>query len=635
MCGIIGQISLNNQKIPYLHKKLNYQSNLIKHRGPDGEGIWINKEKNIGFAHKRLAILDITEKGAQPMQSFDGNVITFNGEIYNYLELKNQFNQLWDFRSNSDTEVILALYSKYKEDCLDYLKGMFSFSIWDNRTKEIFCARDRFGMKPFYYMVRNNIFYFASEVKALLPFVGEINTNKNSLSEYFTFQFSIGEETLFENIKQLLPGHYLKIKNGNIEINKYWDVNYTIDFSFKKKFVEEKLEYLLKKSIKQHSNSDVPIGSYLSGGIDSSLIYALSSSQKKFSRNGFNGRFIDEKGFDESFYAKEMTEKVNGTLFVKDINSSEFLENISKIIYHLDYPVAGIGSFAQFMISKEASKYHKVMLGGQGGDEIFGGYARYLIAYLEQSLKAAIDGTYQNGKYVVDIKTIIPNLGILREYKPLLKKFWSKGLFEDMELRYFDLLNKSTDIKDKLILDNLDFNKVFEKFKETFNSKENIHHESYFDKMTHFDFKTLLPALLQVEDRMSMAHGLESRLPFLDHELVEFAAKIPANIKFEGGNLKKLIKDTFKDYLPESISKRRDKMGFPVPLNSWIKGDLKEFTYDTLNNMKNKNRDYINCNKIIENIESDNKFSRKIWGFISLEIWHQQFHDKSSYWKFK
>ncbi|MBO8234255.1 asparagine synthase (glutamine-hydrolyzing) [Prochlorococcus marinus XMU1419] len=633
MCGIIGQISLDRGEIPYLEKKLLLQSKLIEHRGPDGEGTWINKSNNIGFGHRRLAVVDLSNNGSQPMQSINKNVITYNGEIYNYLKLKKDLENNWDFISNTDTEVILALYSKYKEKSLDYLKGMFSFSLWDDKQKKLFCARDRFGIKPFYYMISKNIFYFASEVKALLPFLERINTNKDCLSEYFTFQFLIGENTLFENIKQLMPGHYLTIEDGHIEIKKYWDINYKIDFNFKKNHVQEQIKYLLKKSITNHCVSDVDIASYLSGGIDSSLIYTLSANEKNFSKDAFHGRFTNYDGFDESSYAKDVTNKSEGKLFKKDIIAQDFIDQINKIIYHLDYPCAGVGSFPQYMISREASKSYKVMLGGQGGDEIFGGYARYLIAYLEQSLKAAIDGNYKNGNYVVTIESIIPNLGILREYKPLLKKFWSKDLFGDMDIRYLNLINRSYELKDEIEFDELNFDNVEKKFLEIFNSQENIFKESYFDKMTHFDFKCLLPALLQVEDRMSMAHGLESRLPFLDEDLVEFSAKIPADIKFEGGNLKKILKDSFKDIFPKSILNRRDKMGFPVPLNYWIKNELKEFTYDTLQNMKLKNRPYIRGSNVLSNIESENKFSRKIWGFISLELWYQEFHDKHKSWK--
>jgi asparagine synthase (glutamine-hydrolysing) len=274
-----------------------------------------------------------------------------------------------------------------------------------------------------------------------------------------------------------------------------------------------------------------------------------------------------------------------------------------------------------------------VVLGGQGGDEIFGGYARYVVAYLEQSLKAAMDGDYKNGNYVVTIESIVPNLGLLREYKPLIKQFWNEGLFDPMDQRYFRLVNRATDMHEEIDWDALNMRQVFEDFSTIFNNPTNVKKEAYFDKMTHFDFKCLLPALLQVEDRMSMAHGLESRVPLLDHPLVEFAATIPADIKFKGGNMKHLLKQIFSDAIPEKISHRRDKMGFPVPLNEWFAGDLNEFVMDTFNAMASKHRPFIKADAVMKNFGKEARFSRKAWGLLSLELWHQQFHDKVTEWR--
>jgi asparagine synthase (glutamine-hydrolysing) len=282
------------------------------------------------------------------------------------------------------------------------------------------------------------------------------------------------------------------------------------------------------------------------------------------------------------------------------------------------------------MVSELASKYVKVVLGGQGGDEIFGGYARYLVAYFEQCIKAAINGTSKNGNFVVTIESIIPNLGLLREYTPLLQEFWKDGLFGPLDQRFLRLIDRSTDMKEEVKWDELNMTSVYEKFSGVFNNRNNVQKEAYFDSMTHFEFKTLLPALLQVEDRMSMAHGLESRVPLLDHPLIEFAATVPADVKFEGGQLKHLLKQAFRNEIPAPILDRRDKMGFPVPLKEWFNAELSEFVRDVFSNMKSRDRAFINPDAVLANFADTGRFSRKTWALLSLELWQQEFHDKAS-----
>ena len=280
------------------------------------------------------------------------------------------------------------------------------------------------------------------------------------------------------------------------------------------------------------------------------------------------------------------------------------------------------------MVSKLASQHVKVVLGGQGGDEIFGGYARYVIAYFEQCIKAAIDGTYKNGHFVVTPESIIPNLTLLQEYKPLIKEFWREGLFDSLDKRYFRLIYRSVDTHNEIDWNLFNKENLLQRFKAIFNNQDNVSKEAYFDKMTHFDFKCLLPALLHVEDRMSMAHGLESRVPFLDHPLVEFAATIPADIKFPEGKMKALLKNVFKDKIPAKILNRRDKMGFPVPLKEWFDGPLKEFVHDIFSSQVAKTRGFYDPQKVLLNLGQSTQFSRKIWGLLSLELWHREFHDK-------
>jgi asparagine synthase (glutamine-hydrolysing) len=606
---------------------------LIEHRGPDGHGQWSTDGDNVGFAHHRLSIIDLTSHGAQPMTGPNGTAITFNGEIYNYLELQEELSDGWKFRGTSDTETILAAYEKYGTDCVDHLRGMFAFAIWDEKKQRLFCARDRFGIKPFYYTEVDGTLAFASEIKALLPLLPDILTDAGAFAEYLTFQYTIGEHTMFEGVKQLLPAHTLLVENGAVKVARYWDVHYEIDYDHTPAYFGAKLRELLDDSINVHLRSDVPVGSYLSGGIDSSLVAMLSKRHDASNNQAFHGKFTEFPGFDESPYAQTVADKCDNTLHQIDITADDFRNNIEKVIYHLDTPIAGPGSFPQYMVSKLASEHVKVVLGGQGGDEIFGGYARYVVAYFEQAIKASIDGTHKNGNFVVTPESIIPNLGVLREYKPMIKEFWREGLFEDLDARYFRLVNRSSDMADEVDWSALSREKVYADFQSIFNNTRNVRKEAYFDSMTHFDFKCLLPALLQVEDRMSMAHGVESRVPFLDHKIVEFAATVPADVKFKSGNMKHMLKDNYEDILPQSLLERRDKMGFPVPLREWFSGDLHDMVQDIFRVSKASNRDFINHEAVLKNFDQVGQFSRKTWGLLSLELWHQQFHDRAAHYR--
>ncbi len=630
MCGIAGLLSLQDAPVGFAQRALDAMGALIAHRGPDGYDLWTDPTFRVGLVHRRLAIIDLTPAGAQPMEASNGTVISYNGEIYNYLELREQLSGGWTFQSTSDTEVILAAYSKWGEGCVDHLRGMFAFAIWDDRNKKLFAARDRFGIKPFYYTVQEEILYFASEAKALLPFLGNIETDSEALSEYLTFQYTIGKKTLFKGISSLLPGHLLRVERDDVVTSRYWDVQYDVDFDRSPSYFERRFTELLSDSMQVHLRSDVPVGGYVSGGLDSSLVALMASKLDHRSRDAFHGRFLEFPGYDESGYAKTVTDLADMSLHMVDITAADFRNSIADVIYHLDFPVAGPGSFPQYMVSALAAKKVKVVLGGQGGDELLGGYARYLVAYFEQCIKAAIDGTYQNGHYVVTIDSIVPNLGLLREYKPMIKEFWRAGLFEDLDRRYFRLVDRSTDMVGEVDWRALNKEAVFDSFRAIFNNQDNVRKEAYFDKMTHFDFKCLLPALLHVEDRMSMAHGLESRVPLLDHPLVEFLATVPADVKFMGGQMKQLMKTAYRDMLPKALLQRRDKMGFPVPLKEWFDGELKDFVLDIFGEQRSKHRPFFNSDVVLSSFGEQSRFSRKTWGLLSLELWHQRFHDRAA-----
>ena len=626
MCGFLTTYSYDCEYGKVFANQAAQAVELIAHRGPDGRGSWVSDDYRVCMQHCRLSIIDL-ETGAQPMVGVDSSVITYNGEIYNYLELRQELSAHWDFRTHSDTEVILAAYHRWGADCVRYFRGMFAFVLWDPHEQVLFCARDQFGIKPFYYVETPAGVIMASEVKPLLGFLDTIDVDQDALKEYLHFQLYLNGKTLFRGIKELPPAHSMTISRSGIKVTRYWEVFYHIDFDHTPKFFQDRLSELMHDSVRLHLRSDVPVGGYLSGGLDSSLVALMAASYSHDSAfAGFHGRFAEGQAFDESEFAREAAKHGGFELYDITISAQDFEKVIRRVIWHLDYPIAGPGSFPQFCVAKLAAQHRKVVLGGQGGDEIFGGYARYLIAYFEQCIRGAINGTLYEGNFVVTYESIIPNLKTLRGYEPLLQEFWRDGLFEPMDRRYFRLMNRARDLHHEIRWKDLGQYDPFETFAELFNSR-NVGHEAYFDRMTHFDFKTLLPALLHVEDRMSMANGLESRVPFLDVPLVEFVATIPADVKFKGGKLKRLPLETFGNVLPEKIRAREDKMGFPVPVQQWFQKDLKEFVQDVFRTQSSRARDLFNTEAILSAIDSEPKYGRKIWGLLSLELWFQEFID--------
>ena len=582
---------------------------------------------HVGFGHRRLSIIDL-DSGAQPMSDASGNWVTYNGEIYNYLELRDELGRE-TFRTTSDTEVLLAAYRRWGADCVDHFRGMFAFALWDEARGVLFCARDRFGIKPFHYASIGGVLHFASEAKALLPFLPEIATDHEALKEYLAFQFCLGGRTLFRGIWQLLPGHTLTVANETVSTRQYWEVYYQIDYSHTAAYFEERLRETLEDSVRLHLRSDVPVGAYVSGGLDSSIVASMAHDAGAGKLVGFTGRFDFGPEYDESPYAEILAKRCGFDLSTLTIDARDFIDHMRKVIFHLDYPTAGPGAFPQYMLARLVGQHRKVVLGGQGGDEIFGGYTRYLIAYFEQCIKSAVDGTMHNGNFVVTYESIIPNLTALQRYKPLLQEFWREGLFAPMDQRYFRLINRAPTLGDEIAWDVLGDYSPFETFRTIFNG-DNVRKESYFDLMTHFDFKTLLPALLHVEDRVSMAHGVESRVPLLDHPLVELAATIPADIKFKGGQLKHIMRTTFGSSVPPEILARTDKMGFPTPLTEFTRGAAREYVREVFGSARARTRDVINNALVLDKIDAQPQFGRQLWGLLSLELWQLEFHDRSA-----
>lgn len=630
MCGIFGFIKSETNTDQNPLRILKEGISRIKHRGPDGEGFWISSNNKIGMAHVRLSVIDV-EGGDQPMISDDGRfVIIYNGELYNYLELRSEIG-IEKFKNNSDTEVVLRAWEKWGEKSISKFRGMFSIAIWDNKLSKMYLVRDRMGIKPLYIYTIKNTIYFASETKAFMHLINIPKCNFKALSNYINFQYYLADKTLFKDIEQVSSACcYIIDNNLKMTNKKYWEVQYLVDYNHSEQWFIDQLKLHLDDSIFLNLRSDIDVGCYVSGGLDSSIL-ALKAKDHKKTLKCFNGRFVEGKDYDESEYAISVCQGNNLDLNIVDIYEKDFVENFESLIYSLDYPIAGPGSFPQYVISKAVSKHLKVIIGGQGGDEIFGGYVRYLIAYFEQCIKGAIDGTLNNGKFIVTYDSIISNLQSIKPYKALLSEFWSSGLFDDYDSRYFKLINKSNSLSGIINQDIVNFDSSQDEFYEVF-WKDNVKSDSYFDLMTHYDFKTSLPALLHVEDRVSMAHGVESRVPYLDHKLIEFSATIPADIKFKNGDLKRLLKVAFSSLTPKNVTQRKDKMGFPVPLNLWIqkKGIVREYVGDIMGSRKAKNRDYLSKNFVIDKLfDNESPYSRNIWALLCLEVWHRKFIDKA------
>jgi asparagine synthase (glutamine-hydrolysing) len=626
MCGFAGIVNKNKQEVS--DELLRKMAATIHHRGPDEDGVFI--ENNIGFFHKRLSIIDLST-GQQPMH-FNNCTIVFNGEIYNYIELREQLvKKNHEFKTTSDTEVILHLYAEYGNDFVNLLNGMFAFIIYDKTKNKLFISRDHFGIKPLYWYHDDSKILFGSEIKALLAHPGiTAQPDNENLCEYLTFQFILGEGTMFKNISKIQPGHYVSInlQTWAIDTVKYWIPNFNIDQFHTEEYFIAELQKILDETISQQLRSDVPIGTYLSGGLDSSLVTIMASKFLDKPLKCFSGAFNEGPEFNELEYARVAAKAANAELFEVFPTEQEFIDLLPKLIYHLDEPVAGPGLFPQYIVSKLASKHVKVILGGQGGDEIFGGYARYMIAYLEQAIKGAINESNEEEEHIVSLASILPNLPSLKQYIPMMKGFWKADAFEPMDRRYYNLLNRMGSTSSFLhpdITKQCSDEKIFKKFSNYFNDPDT---KSYFNKMTHFDMQGSLPGLLQVEDRVSMSVSIESRVPLLDRRIVDLISRMPAAMKFKGGEMKYLLKKTVKNIMPEKIMKRKDKMGFPVPLHLWSKNKGKDFIMDVLLSKKAKERNIINTQHVEKLINDEQPFSRGLWGILSLELWYNQFIDK-------
>ncbi|MBN1886749.1 MAG: asparagine synthase (glutamine-hydrolyzing) [Thermoflexales bacterium] len=635
MCGICG-IVLKDRKRPVDVAVLERMTDVLRHRGPDDRGtqIWAN----VAFGHRRLSIIDL-QAGHQPMSNAEGTLwVTFNGELYNYIELRaTLIQQGFRLRTYSDTEVLINLYACYGLDMFRHMNGMFAFALYDLAQRCILLGRDRFGEKPLYYYRDAEQFLFASEIKSILQAPGvRAEPDMGAVHEYLTFQYCLNHRTLFKDIHKLEPASYLVLDDaGEIaESAEYWSLGFEEDHSRGEEYYVDELRFLLEDAVKIRLRSDVPVGTYLSGGVDSSMVGSLSAKLMGRGLPAFTGYFAEGEQFSELKYAQAVAAYNGSPHHVICPTAADFAASLRKIVYHMDEPAAGPGAFPQLMVSDLAAQHVKVVLGGQGGDEIFGGYARYLIMYLEESIKGSIFETQDPQRHIVTLGHVLPNLSMLQQYVPMLKQFWSRGLFEPVERRYYALVARIPALENYFAAEFLgtrDEEVIFNTFETQFND---ILHRVFsggsalFNRMTAYDARTMLQSLLHVEDRMSMAVSLESRLPLLDHRLAELMFRVPPLFKYRDGKSKALLLAAARPFLPESVLNRKDKMGFPVPFVEWTRGPLKEFVSDILLGQAARQRGIYRLEGVAQLLQSEQAFGRALWGLLCLELWFQVFIDR-------
>ena len=605
MCGIAGFSDRNKAKNEIIK---NMANNLI-HRGPDDFGYYVDDKVALG--HRRLSIIDL-KTGKQPIED-DDYVIVFNGEIYNYLELKEELKGKYKFKTKSDTEVLLKGFEEWGIDVTKKLRGMFAFAIWDKKKHELYLARDQWGIKPLYYYLTDKTFMFASEIKALLPhpdFKKEFNGD--ILASYLCFNSVASDESFFKGVFKLKPGHYLKYKNGKIEINRF----YKLEFDETKQDEEElvkKIQDVMVDSVKHHKIADVEVGSFLSSGVDSSYVVSLLKPNKTFTAS-FESKYSK---YDEIKYAKDLSDKLGIENKSYVITKEEYLKEFPKIMYYMDEPLADPSAIALYFVSKEASKYVKVVTSGEGADELFCGYGDYREEFdhawynkIPYFIRHGVSTLFSHYKFQE-----IPGINFLyRRGQKLENYFIGVGkVFTDQEAK--KIVKLPNQISTKEIT-----RPYYEEYKDSSDTVKRQVIDFYFWLVNDF---------LAAVDRNTMIFSLEARTPFLDTEVFKVAGTIPFNLKVNKETTKVALRKAAKDVIPNS-SYKKPKLGFPVPLREWVRED------DLYNEIKEKFNSkiaekYFDQKYIMKLLDKHKSGKvdcfKKVWNIYTFIIWYEQFFD--------
>ncbi|MFA8342121.1 MAG: asparagine synthase (glutamine-hydrolyzing) [Rhodothermaceae bacterium] len=636
MCGILGRINRvgkNNHNI----ERFNYALDLMEHRGPDDKGV--STENNVIFGQRRLSIIDLDQRSKQPIYSNDKSiVIILNGEIYNYLELKEQLiHKGYKFRTESDTEVIINGYLEYGIDFIEKLIGMFAFAIHDLNKNVSYIVRDRLGIKPLYYRIKDNEITFASEIKSVLHYDDvskELNTD--AISSYMSFRYPILLDSFYKEINSLTPGSYITVQNDNLKFVKYWDPisNFKLqEEDLGEEFYINKVRELLKSSVRYRMISDVPFGAFLSGGVDSSVITAIMAQEMKDPVKTFTIGF-EEQGYNEFEYAKIVADKYKTEHREIILSGENYISTMENLINYKDAPLSVPNEVPLYLMSCELKKYITVVLSGEGADEIFGGYGRIFRSPHDWKRFTEIN----NGDYSESEKSQFLKLFAL--------KYGEKTLTD--ELDHFVRLYSYTNLEDKtsLLSNEINLNAVEEKLRNKFNFHfEELLGESYYNKMMYAFEKVHILGLLHRVDTSTMATAVEARVPFVDHRLVEFAFSIPVKYKLKWNSdrdkfaakllmsdkisevydtPKYILKKSYEGMIPDEILYRK-KMGFPVPLNNWFGGEFNSYAKEVLLSKSARERGIYNTSGIEkwlndETMSNSHSFAMKIWMLINLEL---------------
>jgi asparagine synthase (glutamine-hydrolysing) len=619
MCGICGIVNFEvAKKIDSV--ELSRMATSIRHRGPDDEGFYISGNTGLGF--RRLSIIDL-KTGHQPLCNEDQSIwIVFNGEIYNFRELRDQLERKGHiFKSGSDTEAIVHLYEEYGEDCVQQLRGMFAFAIFDEKNRKLFCARDRFGIKPFYYYVDEHKFVFASELKSILQIKGVAATmDLRSLDSYLTSGYVVGDNTIYANIKKLAPAHTLTLTRkgrSNPTISQYWKIAFAPDYSKTEAQWAEQIETTLTDSVRSHLVSDVPLGAFLSGGIDSSSVVALMSKLSSSPVKTFSIGFTDPK-YNELQFAREIAKRY-GTEHHEQVVEPESIDLLKKLVAAYDQPFADYSAIPTYYVSKLARSHVSVVMSGDGGDELFAGYPdyakmcrinRYSVTpkLFNQLVWGGINKAlpqYMKGKGITYL--LSKRSGTAPAYLGVWTQPERKCLYTDevaRELRHY----ASESYKENLI--------------------NNSSSTEYLSTLQELDLRTyLVDDILTKVDIASMQHSLEVRVPILDHKFAELSFRIPSGLKLNQRRGKYIFKQAMTKYLPDSILKHK-KQGFTVPLDVWFRGDLHEYVADRLLSPNSPYMDYFKKDYVASIIAMHNRgmrnFAPKIWSLLFFAEWLDQ-----------
>jgi len=626
MCGICGILEKNGTKVDqHLLKMMN---NAIAHRGPDDAGYYI--DTSIGLAMRRLSIIDL-ETGHQPIHNEDETIwIVFNGEIYNYQTLRrNLESKGHEFMTRSDTEVILHLYEEMGDECTSQLNGMFAFAIWDSNVKRLFLARDRLGVKPLHYAEMDGTILFGSEIKSILqdPRLPR-NVNIHALQKYLGFEYVPGPETMFEGIFKLLPGCTLTIENSQTTVKRYWDLGYPSTCTLPEDAIAKELYERLKESVTARLMSDVPLGAFLSGGIDSSSIVGIMSQLTDHPVQTFSIGF-DDASYNELEYARRVAALFD-TEHHELIITPDAMELVQVILQYLDEPLADVSIFPTYLVSCEAASKVKVVLSGDGGDELFAGYDWYRASRADTVYQQIPQPVRNVIKKVADtVPATSQKKGTINEFKRFVEGSSLSSELHHVRWQYFVTDNERTTLLSEPM-----------RGAESCVMPSNLVNEYYVQNSApdplgreqYVDLKMYLPDdILTKVDRMSMACSLEARVPFLDYTLVEFAATIPSYLKLRGTLTKYILKKAMGKLLPRDILYRK-KQGFSIPMKNWLRDELQDFMLDVLSARRTRETGFFNPDYIEkitrQHLEGKRNNAHQIWSLMLFNLWHARYITK-------